>query len=491
MKPFNKIKSKSESISFVVLGSNRYERKGKKMLQDFLKDKKALFDTGVSTELRAQENRRRVVVYAQGNLVSNVRTEQSGISARVRKNGLCGFSSSAEYSSEMADAVLKAATKNAHFMAGHIDKKSIVVPSLQGGFVPYRREIIDTEQKRIIEKTKELDDYIAKTYPNLVSRQVIYSEDSMEKIIYTSDACDGHVTSPRAYIYVFMTAMSKEGKPVDAFRVFGGAGCFNDYFSDLDQYKPELEEEYQALMKKTEGIYPEAGLKTVILDGMMTGMLSHEAVGHTTEADLVRGGSVAGPCLNKQVASEKVTMIDFAHTALGETAPLPVYIDDEGVAAKDAVIIKDGILTGYMNNRESAALYGVEPDGNARAWSFSDEPLIRMRNTAILPGKDKLEDMIASVDDGYYLINSNNGQADLTGEFMFGVIEGYEIKNGKIGRALLDTTVMGVAFDMLKTVDMVSDKITWASSGMCGKKQPMPVGMGGPALRCKITIGGR
>ena len=209
------------------------------------------------------------------------------------------------------------------------------------------------------------------------------------------------------------------------------------------------------------------------------------------EADLVLGGSVAGPNLNKRVASDLVTLTDFAHKAFGETCPLPVYIDDEGTEATDSPLIVNGILTGYMNNRESAQHFGMTPQGNARAWLFQDEPLIRMRNTSIHPGKDKLEDMIASIDDGYYLIQSNNGQADTTGEFMFGVTMGYEIKNGKIGKALLDTTISGVAFEMLKTVDMVSDKVVWVSSGMCGKKQPMPVGMGGPALRCKVKIGGR
>ena len=114
-----------------------------------------------------------------------------------------------------------------------------------------------------------------------------------------------------------------------------------------------------------------------------------------------------------------------------------------------------------------------------------------MRNTAIHPGKDKLEDMIASVDDGYYLVNTQNGQADTTGEFMFGITMGYEIKNGKIGKALRDTTISGVAFNMLKTVDMLSDTITWDFAGYCGKKQPMPVAMGGPAIRCKVNIGGR
>ena len=223
----------------------------------------------------------------------------------------------------------------------------------------------------------------------------------------------------------------------------------------------------------------------------MTGMLSHEAVGHTVEADLVLGGSVAGHCLHKQVASEKVTLTDFANEAFGQRCPLPVFVDDEGTAAKDVTLIKDGILTGYMNNRESAQHFGMEPCGNARAWLFSDEPLIRMRNTSVHPGTDKLEDMIASIDDGYYLIDSGNGQADTTGEFMFGVTMGYEIKNGKLGKALLDTTISGVAFEMLKTVDMVGDQVVWSSSGFCGKKQPMPVGMGGPALRCKVMIGGR
>ena len=252
-----------------------------------------------------------------------------------------------------------------------------------------------------------------------------------------------------------------------------------------------IDELYEQIMQKREGVYADASEKTVILGGIMTGMLSHEAVGHTVEADLVLGGSVAAHNLNKQVASELVNLTDFAHTAFGKPCPLPVYVDDEGTEAVDVPLIENGILTGYMNSRESAQHFGMNPGGNARAWMFSDEPLIRMRNTSVHPGKDKLEDMIASIDDGYYLIDSTNGQADTTGEFMFGVSMGYEIKNGKLGKALLDTTISGVAFDMLKTVDMVSDTVVWCSSGFCGKKQPMPVGMGGPALRCKVKIGGR
>ncbi|MBQ4409604.1 MAG: TldD/PmbA family protein, partial [Firmicutes bacterium] len=306
-----------------------------------------------------------------------------------------------------------------------------------------------------------------------------------------SDACSGHVTSPRCYIYVFLSAVTKEGVPVELFKALGGAGSFDDHFTDLTKYYPDIEALYKKLKDKTEGVYAEAGYKQVVLGGMMGGMLAHEAVGHTVEADLVLGGSVAGPNLHKHVASELVSLTDFAHTYNGGLAPLPVFLDDEGIRATDAPLIENGILTGYMNNRETAQHFGVSPAGNARAWTFADEPLIRMRNTCILPGKNTLEELIASVDDGYYLIDSGNGQADLTGEFMFGVTCGYEIKHGKLGRALLDTTVSGVAFDMLKTVDMVSDTVEWSSSGFCGKKQMIPVGMGGPCMRCRIMIGGR
>ncbi len=461
------------------------------MIQDIITPQAKRFDDHAQTVLRGHENRSRRAVLLKGNLVQNTRSESRGISARVTRNGRHGFSSIASYTEQDAETVLKAATENALFLDSRAASSRAGYPALAAGAVPACRPIVDTAQKRIIDACRTVDDYITAHYPDLLSRTVIYTEDSQDKIIVTSDAASGHVTYPRCYIYVFLTAESNAGVPVELFRAFGGAGAFEDHFSDLTALWPGIDRLYGQLMDKKEGVYAEAGTRTVILGGMMGGMLAHEAVGHTVEADLVMGGSVAGPNLGKPVASPLVTLTDFAHDAFGEPTPLPVWLDDEGTLAKDAVLIRDGILTGYMNSRESAAHFGVQPLGNARAWDFNDEPLIRMRNTCILPGTSTLEDMIASIDDGYYLIDSSNGQADLTGEFMFGVSLGYEIKHGKLGRALLDTTVSGIAFDMLKTVDMVSDRVTWSSSGFCGKKQPMPVGMGGPDMRCRITIGGR
>ena len=461
------------------------------MLQDVIGNKTGLFADGMQTVLRGQENRTRRVVLLKGNLVQNSRSEAKGINARVNRNGTFGFASIAEYTPEAAEKVIRAATENAVSLARH-SRKNLVLPGGTGsGIIPLNGGIEDTEQKELIGLCRTVDSYIDSRYPDLTSRTVVYYEDSQDRIVYSSDAYNGHLVTPRCYLYVMMSAETKDGVPVELFKAFGGFGSFREHFARPEEYYPEIDRLYQRLMDKKEGVWAEAGYKTVVLGGMMGGMLAHEAVGHTVEADLVRGGSVAGPNLNKRVASELVNMIDYAYTVNGEPAPLPVYLDDEGIKATDAVLIRDGILVGYMNDRESAAEYGMTPAGNARGWSFSDEPIIRMRNTCILPGKHTVEELIESVDEGYYLINSGNGQADLTGEFMFGVTCGYEIKNGKLGRALLDTTVTGVAFDMLKTVDMVSNEVEWSSSGFCGKKQPMAVGMGGPHMRCKIMIGGR
>ena len=461
------------------------------MLQDIIGAKKALFADGVQTILRGHENRNRRVVLLKGNLVQNARSEAAGISARVNNRGTFGFASIAEYTPEAAEKVLRAATENALALSRHSGRDLPLPPSMGTGTLPLNAEIVDTDQKTIIELCRTVDAYVEKKYPDLASRTVVYTEDSQDRIVYTSDAYCGHLVTPRCYLYVMMSAETKDGAPVELFKAFGGFGSFRDNFQEPEKLYPGIDTLYKKLMDKKEGVYAEAGYKTVVLGGMMGGMLAHEAVGHTVEADLVRGGSVAGPNLNKRVASDLVTMVDFAHTYQGAPAPLPVFMDDEGTKAEDDVLIRDGILVGYMNDRESAAEFGMKPLGNARGWGFADEPLIRMRNTCILPGKNTVEELIASVEDGYYLVDSGNGQADLTGEFMFGVTCGYEIKNVRLGRALLDTTVTGVAFEMLKTVDMVSDTVEWSSSGFCGKKQPMAVGMGGPHMRCKIMIGGR
>lgn len=461
------------------------------MLHDLLTAHKSAFKD--YTELRAQVNSTRRVSIVAGNMVGNNQASEGGVSARVYKGGTFGFASGAEYSNEAVKNVLSAATDNALFMDIRVNKGKPPLPNYASGKVENFKvapgEPIN--QSVLIDFAKAMDDLIVNKYKNLSSRTVSLQCLDIEKLLVVSDGVDSHWYQPRSMVYVIMTADTPDGVPVELYTPLGGYGHFDQLFTDPTLYLPKLDALYESIMKKREGVYTDAGLRKCILHPELAGMLAHEAAGHTLEADLVLGGSVAGHNVDKQVASEIVSMVDFAHTALGQTVPLPVYVDDEGVMAEDVTLIENGILKGFMHNRETARHFGVKPTGNARAFTYSDEPLIRMRNTAILPGTSKLEDMIASIDDGYYLVKTGNGQADTTGEFMFSVEEGYEIKNGKLGKAIKETTISGVAFEMLKTVDMLSDDMHWGCGGFCGKKQAMTTADGGPAIRCDINIGGR
>ena len=443
------------------------------------------------TELRLQENRTVQVTLVKGNVTANSRSSTGGVSARAFVNGSWGFSSSPDIAPESVASVIKAATENAAFLDSREHRQGKPLPKVSGSsHNDFSTRKPRLSQKDLVDFTRAVDAHVCQKYPDLSSRTISLSCLDMEKSLLTSDGSSSYSMVPRSFVYVTL-AVEKDGRPVELSKSCGGLGQFEDVFTDPEALFPDIEELYQHLLRKADGVYPDAGVKTCVLDAELAGILAHEAIGHTTEADLVMGGSVASRFLGKEAASPLITLVDFANTALGETCPVPVYVDDEGTPARDAYIIDRGILRTYLHNKESAAHFEVPPTGNARAYLFSDEPLIRMRNTAILPGTSKLEDMIASVDDGYYLIRASNGQADSTSEFMFGVPLGYEIKGGKIGRAIRDTTISGVAFDLLKSVTMVSDEMKWLSSGMCGKKQPIPVGMGGPAIKCKVSIGGR
>lgn len=443
------------------------------------------------TELRVQENNSLNITFLNGNLVANAKDIKNGISTRTYKNGSWGFASSSEASEEAVKAVIKSASENAAFLDSREKRNKPFFNSTAGSFEKnLGTQKTRLSQQEIMDFIREIDSYIASKYPNLSERVVALRCLDMERTLITSDGARLYTLLPRSNFIVSMT-VEKNGEPVSLYEVFGGLGQFEDVFlSPKDLYR-RIDSVYEHLINKSEGVYAEAGLKECVLHANLAGILAHEAIGHTTEADLVLGGSVAGSNLNKMVASPLISLVDYAHTYNGEICPVPIFMDDEGTTAEDVVIIENGILKGFMHNKETARHFGDIPKGNARAFNFNDEPLIRMRNTAILPGSSKLEEMIASIEDGYYLMNTNNGQADTTSEFMFGIVLGYEIKNGKLGRAIKDTTISGIAFDVLKSVTMVSDDMIWLNGGMCGKKQPITVGMGGPALKCKVNIGGR
>ena len=444
------------------------------------------------TELRVQENRNKRVSLINGDVTGNVAATASGVSARVFKDGNWGFSSNPDITNDSISNVLKASSDNVQFMnTKDTTRCGIFLPETKANYeMNFTTKKDQQNQKFWLDFVKEVDGYIEKKYPELLSRNLVLGGLDMEKSLFTSDGSESYSMTPRAHLYIVLS-IEKDGSPINLMEVWGGLGQLEDKFTEPSNIYADIDSMVEKLKQKADGVYADAGFKDVILDADLAGILAHEAIGHTTEADLVMGGSVAGDYIGKSVASPLVTLIDYANTYNSKTCPVPVYVDDEGTKSEDVVIIENGVLKKFMHNKDSARHFEADPTGNARAYEFSDEPLIRMRNTAFVPGRHSLDEMIASIDDGYYLVKTGNGQADSTSEFTFAITMGYKIKNGTLGRAIKDTTISGVAFDVLKTVDMISSDMVWSSGGMCGKKQWIPVGMGGPAIKCKVNIGGR
>jgi TldD protein len=272
----------------------------------------------------------------------------------------------------------------------------------------------------------------------------------------------------------------------------GGSRTDYSYFIDEDTalgYGREAVR--QALVNLEAGEAP-AGNMTVVLGPGWPGILLHEAIGHGLEGDFNRKGTSAfSGRVGERVASDLCTVVDDG-TLQNRRGSLS--IDDEGTPTENTVLIENGILKGYMQDKLNARLMGVKPTGNGRRESYAHMPMPRMTNTYMLPGKDNPEDIIKSVKKGLYAKNFSGGQVDITsGKFVFSASEAYLIENGKITRPVKGATLIGNGPDVLTKVSMVGNDLQLDSGvGTCGKEgQSVPVGVGQPTIKIDgITVGG-
>ncbi len=441
-------------------------------------------------ETRHHELRKRRMLIVDGNLMANAQTAEAGASARVLAGGYWGFAASTDTTAEARARVQDQARRNAAAMARFGPRADIALPggSHRGEHVYQGRPAIT--QTECVERLQALAAWCAQRYPDLKSTRLRAEDEHHSKRVANSLGADALNSIQRAVCVVTFTATGADGAPVELTEIFSTKGSLADVDFNPAAWETRLDELHAHLRAKCDPVAARGGLHTVVLAPPLAGMLAHEAMGHPCEADIVRGGAVTGGLVGQRVGSDLITMVDVAHTYDGQEALIPVYCDDEGTPGRDTLMIERGILREFMSSRELAAQMGLPATGSARAYLPSDEPLVRMRNTVIHPGASKLAEMIAGVEDGYYLMKTGNGQADSTTEFMFGITLAYEIRNGKLGRAIRDTTVSGSAIKVLQSADAVSDDIYWSCGGYCGKKQPMVVSMGGPALRVQLHVGG-
>ncbi|MFO6493194.1 metalloprotease TldD [Hafnia alvei] len=235
-----------------------------------------------------------------------------------------------------------------------------------------------------------------------------------------------------------------------------------------------------------------AGSMPLVLGAGWPGVLLHEAVGHGLEGDFNRRGtSVFSGQMGQLVASELCTVVDDG-TISGRRGSLA--IDDEGVPGQYNVLIENGILKGFMQDKMNARLMGLAPTGNGRRESYAHLPMPRMTNTYMLAGKSSPQDIISSVEYGLYAPNFAGGQVDITsGKFVFSTSEAYLIENGKITKPVKGATLIGSGIEAMQQISMVGNDLALDKGvGVCGKEgQSVPVGVGQPTLKLdSMTVGG-
>jgi len=271
----------------------------------------------------------------------------------------------------------------------------------------------------------------------------------------------------------------------------GGRMNYDDYIANND-WKRVCDEAYRQAMVNLESKDAPAGEMKVVLGPGWPGILLHEAIGHGLEGDFNRKKTSAfHNLMNQKVASEHVTIVDDGTITNRRGS---ITIDDEGTPSSRTVLIENGILKNYMQDRLNARLMKTQSTGNGRRESFECAPMPRMTNTFMLQGKHSQEDMIKSVDQGIFAVSFGGGQVDITnGKFVFSCTEAYEINNGKIGSPIKGATLIGNGPDILTKVSMVGNDMKLDPGiGTCGKNgQWVPVGVGQPSILVdEITVGG-
>ena len=322
--------------------------------------------------------------------------------------------------------------------------------------------------------------------------QVIISLASSQDLVLVA-ASDGTLASdvrPLVRLNVSVI-LEHEGRREQGY-AGGGARADLNYFLSGDLPLQYAREAVRQAIVQLEASAAPAGMMPVVLGPGWPGILLHEAVGHGLEGDFNRKGTSAfSGKAGEQVASEHCTIVDDG-TLPNRRGSLA--IDDEGTPGQYNVLVENGVLKGYMQDKLNARLMGVAPTGNGRRESFAHMPMPRMTNTYMLAGPHDPGDIIASVDNGLYAPNFGGGQVDITsGKFVFSASEAYLIENGKVTAPVKGAMLVGDGPEVLARISMIGNDLALDSGvGTCGKEgQSVPVGVGQPTLRIdELTVGG-
>ena len=349
--------------------------------------------------------------------------------------------------------------------------------------VPVKRHPRNSSAKDIVEIPLAAYKGAKEAGPRVVDVKATYISIEDDKYFLSSEGSRIRQNATRVLLFVNVIAKSN-GLLCPAQENLGHTGGLElfDKTSPYSLGKKVAEKAVKLLDAKA----PPSGKFRVVIHPTLCATLLHEAIGHPLEADLAMAGGGFGNRIGELVSSKLVTIYDDGgvQSGLGFFA-----YDDEGVECKRTVLIENGVLKSFMHDRTSATIAGVSPTGNAHAWDYSVEPLIRQTNIGIEAKDYSQEEMIEDIKDGLLLEGTFGGQADVNADFTFGFQSAKWIRHGRLTEELRGANVAGNAIEVFKNIDAVGKEVI-LRPGACGKYQFAVQGRVVPAIRCEIMVGG-
>ncbi len=438
-------------------------------------------------EIRAQQLNKTSLTIKEQHIEAARQGTESGVALRVLVDGAWGFASVGSLDA----AILRNAVSDACRMAkatSSMLKKPIKIAEAKA--IEDRVQIRSRKNPSEVSLSDKIDT------ASTISKMTLDYDKSVKSctvdyldligttcFVNSDGAC---IEQDKLYVWLRATASASNRGLFTFSREEIGSTAGYEVF---DAQAPELigEKVAKRAVDQLKAAPPKGGVFPVVLGSNVVGVFVHEAFGHLAEADIALSGGVLSNNFGKKVASDTVTFYDDG-TIKGAFGSF--RYDDEGVPAQKTRLIEDGVVTGLMHNRETAAKFNAIPTGNARAESYRVEPIIRMRNTFMASRDHSLEELMEGISIGYYLKSFRGGQANIDGTFQVGIQEAYKIVKGEISEPVRNVSISGNTMETLVKVDAAGkDFELWP--GRCGKGQTAFVCDGGPSIRVKeVTVGG-
>lgn len=425
--------------------------------------------------------------YEEGILKGAGRSVHAGLGVRVRKGDATGYAYVEDLSIEAMEGAARTAAQIAA-AGGARDPVGLASLDIANRY-PVQVLSLDLPGEDKRDLLARADAAARAEDPRVTRVEASFAEEIREILIATSD---GRLVRDRQPLLRFSVRVIVEHEGKRQSGSSGGGGRTGwGYFDEMTPENHAREAVRQAVAMLDAREAPAGEMEVVLAPGD-SGILLHEAVGHGLEADFNRKGtSNYSGRVGEQVASELCTVVDDA--TLGSSRG-SINVDDEGNRPERAVLIEDGVLRGYMQDRQSSEYFGSAPTGNGRRESFKSHPLPRMTNTLLLQGPHDPEEILRSVKRGVYARKFGGGQVDISnGDFVFSLTEGYLIEDGKLTAPLKGVNLIGNGPDVMRRVTMLGTDLE-LSDGIwtCGKDgQSVPVGVGCPTIKISgMTVGG-